>query len=391
MSGTRSPGGPPRNTPERGTSRSGETTSRSPGPGSSTGTIRSGRSPRTHPSLLDLTARLTARDLVLARLLAEHKVLTHAQITQVLFTAPGTAANRLARLRRWGVLDRFTPPRSVIDTLPEPRGHTCWILGVLGARYVALSDAQRPPTAHAVRERQDAIAASTHLGHTLGVNQVFVDLLAHTRTHPDTHLARWWASARISAALGRRVCPDAHGIWSEGDRQVAWLLEYDTGSEALAHLAAKIVAYRRLRTDGGPAWPVLFHLPGPVREQNLHRHLAAAAPWGSPASPGTGLGRGIGLGAEVVVATTTRERHQQIGPAAPLWRLVGDPDPPRRMIDLPCAPGRPGPYHPGPPTPHEDPLHLQHPGEAALGAHRGADGGDAASAQAGGWHRDPDP
>lgn len=307
--------------------------------------------------LLDLTTRLRPRDLVLAHLLADHKVLTTAQITQVLFTAASTATNRLYRLRSLGVTDRFLPDPCVIATLAHPDAHTCWVLGVLGARYVALAHGQRPPTAHAVRERQDTVAASTHLAHTLGVNQVLVDLLARTRTHPGTRVARWWPSARIAAALGRRLRPDAHGIWCQDQQQVAFFLEYDTGTETLAHLAAKIEAYRRLRGDGGPTWPVLLFLPGPTREQNLHQHLAATMP--TPSTPAVPARSDA-----VVVATTTRTRWREDGPAGPIWRLLGPDQTQWRLIDLPSVPGRPGPYHPGPPASVEDPLRLLHPGRS---------------------------
>jgi hypothetical protein len=42
----------------------------------------------------------------------------------------------------------------------------------------------------------------------------------------------------------------------------------------LARLVAKLDAYHSLRGDGGPGWPVLFHLPGPARERHLHTALA---------------------------------------------------------------------------------------------------------------------
>ncbi|NLT55134.1 MAG: hypothetical protein GXX79_11385 [Actinomycetales bacterium] len=348
-------GGPPRNTPERGTSRSGET----PTPTPATRLGRPGQT-RSRPGLIDLTTRLQPRDLVIAHLLADHKVLTTAQLTQVLFTSTSAASNRLYQLRRLGVTDRFLPTPTVVATLRCPAAHTCWVLGLLGARYVALAHEQRPPTAHAVRERQDTIAASAHLAHTLGVNQFGVDLLAHTRTHPEARVDRWWPSTRIAAALGRRVRPDAHGSWRENDRQTAWMLEYDTGTETLTHLAAKIAGYRRLRGDGGPAWPVLFFLPGRARENNLHHHLATTTPT-LISPPGTATpSPATDAGVDVVVATTTRDRCRETEPAGPIWRLVGPDETPRRLIDLPSVPGCPGPYHPCPPAPGENPLHLLH-------------------------------
>ena len=57
--------------------------------------------PRRSRSLDDLLAiswRLEPRDYVLAHLLSEHRFLTTAQITAVLFTSPRTCRNRLNAL-----------------------------------------------------------------------------------------------------------------------------------------------------------------------------------------------------------------------------------------------------------------------------------------------------
>ena len=98
---------------------------------------------------------------------------------------------------------------------------------------------------------------------------------------------------------------------------------------------------------------MLFCLPGPTRENNLHHHLS---------TPSAQVNAGLVADA-VVVATTTRTHCWEVGLTGPIWRLVGEPYPPwrLRLVDLPSLPGRPGPYHPGPPVPDEDPLHLLHP------------------------------
>ena len=74
---------------------------------------------------------------------------------------------------------------------------------------------------------------------------------------------------RGAASPSRRPRRLAHG-----GCQVGFWLEYDTGTEPLHRLVAKIDPYARLRRIGGPDYPVLFHLPNQTREANLHRQLA---------------------------------------------------------------------------------------------------------------------
>ena len=56
-----------------------------------------------------LAAHLTPRDRWLARVLAEHRVLTAGQIAQLAFASTRTANRRLLSLYRWRVVDRFQP------------------------------------------------------------------------------------------------------------------------------------------------------------------------------------------------------------------------------------------------------------------------------------------
>jgi Replication-relaxation len=283
-------------------------------------------------SLLEASARLLPRDYVIATLLGEHTTLTTAQIAAVLFTSETTCAHRLRALRRLGFIDRIIRPGAA-------RAGACWVPGPLSARYVALSRGERPPSLAALRERQDAVLSRPDLGHLLGANQFFVDLLAHARAHPGSGLDRWWSEQRTAAALGRRARPDGHGVWRDARGTTAWFLEMDTGTEPIGRLVAKLGPCQRLRGDGGPAYPVLFWLPSRRREQNLHRRLAESRPTG------------------VTVATAAREGLGRLGPADPVWRVCGNGRRRLALAELPCALGQPGPYHPGPPAPQDDPLH----------------------------------
>jgi hypothetical protein len=285
-------------------------------------------------SLASVSSRLEPRDYVLAHLLHDHRTLTTEQIAAVLFTSPRTCRNRLNVLRRLGFIDWFQPMR------PGTRPPVHWIAGPLSARYVALATGGRPPTAKALREAQDRIVAATaHLAHTDGTNQFFIDLIAASRTRPGSRLTRWWPGPTIAGATGRRVHPDGHGVWQQQDTAVGCFLEFDTGTESLPTVAAKLPPYRRLRDSGGPHWPVLILLPSPARETHLHQHLS-------------GVGR-IG----VTVATATHgQAHSD--PTGPIWRVVGNGRRRHRLVELPADLGGPGPFHPGPPTIEQDPLYL---------------------------------
>jgi Replication-relaxation len=62
-------------------------------------------------TLANLAGRLTPRDRQLCRLLAEHRVLTSHQLTDLAFGHLDTAEDRLRTLTTLGVLDRFRPRR----------------------------------------------------------------------------------------------------------------------------------------------------------------------------------------------------------------------------------------------------------------------------------------
>ena len=304
--------------------------SRSPNPASSPS--------RTSPlslTLIDVSHRLRSRDYSLASLLDEHTTLTTDQLTDVLFTSAITCRHRLTVLRSFGFVDRF-----IRRSEPGMPNIVCWVPGPLSARLTALAAGQTPPTARALRERQDRIYANPALDHLLEANDFFVRLLAHSRTSQDTALARWWSERATAGAFGQRIHPDGHGVWAAADGEVGFFLELDRGTESLGRLADKLSSYRRLRAEGGPPYVVLFALPNRSREQNLHRRLADR--------PEPSL----------VIATTSPEAGAD--PAEPVWRLVGNGRHRIGLIDLPGGHGQSGPLNPGPPGPDDHPLrHLR--------------------------------
>ncbi|WP_281365063.1 replication-relaxation family protein [Phytohabitans houttuyneae] len=268
----------------------------------------------------------------MAELLVDHQVLTTGQLTAMLFTSPTTCLHRLHALRQLGVVDRFLRHR---PGLPEPLH---WVPGLLATRLVALARNEKPPTPAVVYERKDRTMMRPDLGHLIGVNQFFTDLIGYTRSHPQYRLARWWPEPRTADAYGRRVHPDGHGVWNTPAGSVGFFLEHDTGLEKLPVLTGKLDGYRRLRREGGPHYPVLFWLPTRAREQNLHRRLADG--------PTPGL----------VVATAARDTINGHSPAGPIWRLYGNGRHRLHLADIPSHHATPGPLNPAAPTPEQDPL-----------------------------------
>jgi hypothetical protein len=289
--------------------------------------------------LLAISWRLEPRDYVLAHLLDQHRFLTTDQITAVLFHSPRTCRNRLNVLRQIGFVDWFMPVHPATGRLPVH-----WVPGRLSARYVALYHDRPAPSGRALREARDAYASAAtrigHLMHTDGVHQFFIELLTHARHHPQTRLARWWSPGRTYATVDHNTRPDGHGVWTDGDQQVAFFLEHDTGTMSHPARAAKLTGYRTLQ-DKGPTWPVLFWLPTTAIETNLHRYLGRSGTHG------------------VIVATAARDHAAEHGgPAGPVWKVVGNGRRRLRLAELSGPVGEGGAYHPGPPQPDEDPLYL---------------------------------
>jgi hypothetical protein len=272
--------------------------------------------------LASLAARLTARDRWLLGMLHDHRVLTTHHIAHLAFGTIGAATHRLLILHRLRVLDRFRP------LVPVGSAPLHYILGPAGAAVLA---AERNINITELGYRPDhalAIAHSTQLTHTVGVNGFFTALVAHARaSNGRPSLEAWWSERRCAAAWGAVVRPDGYGRWREHDLLVDFFLEYDTGTEPLHRVAAKLTAYRRLTQATGINTPVLFQLPSPRREHALRQSLARPP---------------------VPVATTNAHVLASAGrdPAGPIW-LPHGPTADRARVRLtqvaqPQAAGRNG-------------------------------------------------
>lgn len=278
--------------------------------------------------LLRLQASITARDDRLFDWLYDHGVLTTDQIAAALFPSLDFTQRRLRRLTALRAVDRFRPNKADGGSHPYH-----YVLDQLGYDHVHAQRGLGRPRRDQARRRKQSLTSRPDLPHLLGGNQVFIDLAAHARTHPDTKLVRWQPASAyhepgtlyreggdpqiiVAGAIGFPR-PDGAGVWTEDGRSVPFFLEYDTGLEHLHVLIDKVIKYERLYTMSTWAWPVLFHLPSARREANLHHRVA-------------------GIGLESVVATTTADLRGALAasPAHQVWQLV-DRSGRHRLIDLP--------------------------------------------------------
>lgn len=251
--------------------------------------------PRSSPEVIKtLARRLTDRDRHLMRLTWRHKVLTTDQLTALGWNSYNTAKQRLATLHRLRALDRIRPW--------QPRGGSPWhyVLDSPGAEILAADEGMTLREFGYRRDRVLANVTSTQLSHTLGVNQVFTDLYAHTRDPDRNTTLRWWTEGECAELWGDIVRPDGAGEWTVGDASVSFFLEFDNGTERLRRLSAKIDAYHELAAAAVHGI-VLFYLPSRKREAHIRRALGANTP--------------------VSVATAVHGDH----PAGRVWTRLDDP------------------------------------------------------------------
>ncbi len=259
--------------------------------------------------LYELAARITERDRAICRLLFEHRVLTTFQIAEVGFNSLRKAQERLSLLYALEVVDRFRR-RSWSGTGPFH-----FTLGRAGATVVAAERGIPISELGWQRATTTALATSGQLAHLVGCNGVFTSLIAAARNLPDASLDEWWSARRCAAAWGDAVRPDGYGVYVEGDVRLPFLLEYDTGSETLSRLEAKLLGYAALaRAVEHPTW-VCFCFLTPAREASA---------------------RSVLIHPEVPVATAVV--GLDAGPSGPVWLAIGDVAPRLRLIDL----GHPG-------------------------------------------------
>ncbi|MFE4832712.1 replication-relaxation family protein [Streptomyces sp. NPDC056672] len=227
--------------------------------------------PSRHPDVATLARRLTGRDLWLARMLHEHRVLTTHQIARLAYTSLRSAQRRLRTLHQHAVVDSFRP-LTASGSAPEH-----YTLGPAGAALLAAHAGLDLAILGWRPTHTGHIAYSPSLGHDLGVNELLTHLAAHTRDTPKAALALWLSERSCARRWGDIVRPDAYAHWYDGDPLLPFFLEYDTGSQPLARVEAKLVGYAAFTTATGSRPALLIHTRTQSRDQALRHRLAPAA------------------------------------------------------------------------------------------------------------------
>lgn len=274
--------------------------------------------------VLRVQSQLTDRDHVLLAWLADHGVLTSFQLAYALFPSLDYAQERLRKLVRLRVLDRFRPQKPDGGSYPYH-----YVLAQLGVEIVSAQRGADLPRRDQARRRRWHLTNRANLPHLLGTNGFFTALAGYARTHSGCALARWWPAAHCQQmgafaedsddvhirTYTPTARPDGHGIWSEGGRSVAFFLEFDTGTERpLSRLADKLDGYANLARVTGRVWPVLFWLPSTARERHLHQAFTES-------------------GVRYPAATAVHG-DGAANPAEAVWWLHRRPGAPVRLVDL---------------------------------------------------------
>ena len=285
-----------------------------------------GRLARSPQLAAELAARLTARDRWLLRMICEHRVLTTAQVTQLAFGTSRAATARMTTLYQYRAVDRFRP------LAPAGSSPLHFILDEAGAMLLAAEDGITPAGLGYRRDRSMAIALSPRLAHDTGANGIFTSLAAVARPSSGRQaLECWWGERRCAATWGGHARPDGYGRWTEQlpgpAATVDFFLEYDTGTEPLSRVVAKLAGYAALAARTGITTPVLFHLRSPSREAALHARLTGPPPPGIPGAASAAQIPGV------PVATAAPGTSPQ-GPAGAAWLPAGSPGPRLRLAQL---------------------------------------------------------
>ena len=268
--------------------------------GAGTGAGVGTRAARDEAAVLSVAGHLTDRDRELVRLVARHRVLTTDQLAALAFGNITTARHRLALLVRLGLLRRFRPH---LQTGSAPWHY---VLGPIGAAMT-------------------------------GASWFFVALARHAREHGGGELLRWDGEGEASDYLYARSRelgprPDGLGVWAQDGTDIAFLLEYDTGTEHLPQLVGKLTGYaEQAGTNTVLTMPLLFCFPTARREQSARKALAATA-----------------ASLDLQIVTAALDPRVTCPVCGPAWMPLHGSHAPMRLIDLGGVlpdPWRTGPEH----------------------------------------------
>jgi hypothetical protein len=212
----------------------------------------------------EVLERLTGRDMELIDALAHHRVFTAAQLADLCFPSAWAARVRVVTLVEMEVLARFRD---------DNRKAYRYTLGYWGAGVHAWRQGEPAPNRAAVALAVHQLAVSRKRGHLEGVNTFFTRMHAEARETGGTRMGSWLCEDQAAGLFLGKVRPDGAGILTVEEHTMPFYFEFDTGSEPLGYLAAKLDRYAARQPVGGHRL-VLIQINRPGRERNFHDHLA---------------------------------------------------------------------------------------------------------------------
>lgn len=299
---------------------------------------------RRHTDVAALARRLTSRDVWLAQMLYEHRVLTTHQIARLAYSSLRSAQRRLRTLHQHAVLDSFRP------LTPSGSAPEHYTLGPAGAALLAAHAGLDLPALGWRPTTTGRIAYSPSLGHDLGANELLTRLAARTRTASEAGLPLWVSERSAARRWGDIIRPDAYAHWQQDGHLLPFFLEYDTGSQPLPRVEAKLAAYAAFTTATSTRPALLIHTRTQSRDQALRQRLAGTArelglnvatssadfttnqpwgPWWAPLQPGAHRG----------TLTQLAAHWPDLCPAAGLEPTDADTALTLPVSPLPLAPG----------------------------------------------------
>ncbi|SDL00574.1 Replication-relaxation [Glycomyces sambucus] len=212
----------------------------------------------------EVLERLTGRDMELIDALARHRVLTAAQMADLYFPSTWAARVRAVTLVEMEVLARFRD---------DNRKAYRYTLGYWGGGVHAWRQGESAPTRAVVALAVHQLAVSRKRGHLEGVNAFFARMHAESREAGGLTVGSWLCEDEAAGLFLGKVRPDGAGTLMGEGCSTPFFFEYDTGSEPLGYLAAKLDRYAAKQPVGGNRL-VLLQIIRPGRERNFHDHLA---------------------------------------------------------------------------------------------------------------------
>lgn len=212
----------------------------------------------------EVLERLTGRDMELIDALARHRVFTAVQLADLCFPSTWAARVRAVTLVEMEVFARFRD---------DNRKAYRYTLGYWGAGVHAWRQGEPAPTRAAVALAVHQLAVSRKRGHLEGVNTFFTRMHAEARQIGAVAVSEWLCEDQAAGLFLGKVRPDGAGVLTTESGAMPFFFEYDTGTEPLAYLVAKLGRYAAKQPAGGHRL-VLLQIVRPGRERNFHDHLA---------------------------------------------------------------------------------------------------------------------